>query len=331
MRRECRSTRRPKDGRRAASGATPPSTRTTRPACTARSARPRTGPRRTPGTATGPTAKAGRTRPARARPPGAPSGRAHSPFDAGATFDAPRVPVRAWRGRAARPGAEDPPVLGPGGGPAAVYGAGPGWPWRPRRSRWPRWSRRPGWRGPAVRGGREGQAQGRLVAALDLEEGARRHRRRVRGVHPRPGRRLLVPVAQRGHSRPRSPPTYQNHDRLLQRRQDGHGHDRHVDRQDLTYQPDPEEPAERGDLRRGPNFCTEGGISPTGILRAAYDDLTAAAAPRGGSTITQEFVRNYYSEACRHPADGEQEDQGDLHRAEAGRRRSPSTWILRTT
>ena len=43
------------------------------------------------------------------------------------------------------------------------------------------------------------------------------------------------------------------------------------------------------------NFWTEGGISPTGILRAAYHDLTSSGgSPNGGSTITQEFVRNYY-------------------------------------
>ena len=44
-------------------------------------------------------------------------------------------------------------------------------------------------------------------------------------------------------------------------------------------------------------FWTEGGISPTGILRAAYEDVTGSsgASPQGGSTITQEFVRNYYA------------------------------------
>ncbi len=43
------------------------------------------------------------------------------------------------------------------------------------------------------------------------------------------------------------------------------------------------------------SFWTEGGISPTGILRAAYDDLTSSSGSlSGGSTITQEFVRNYY-------------------------------------
>jgi membrane peptidoglycan carboxypeptidase len=43
------------------------------------------------------------------------------------------------------------------------------------------------------------------------------------------------------------------------------------------------------------NFFNEGGVSPTGILRAAYDDLTGSGGSlQGGSTITQQFVRNYY-------------------------------------
>ena len=44
-------------------------------------------------------------------------------------------------------------------------------------------------------------------------------------------------------------------------------------------------------------FWTEGGISPTGILRAAYNDLTSSGGSlSGGSTITQQFVRNYYQD-----------------------------------
>ena len=43
------------------------------------------------------------------------------------------------------------------------------------------------------------------------------------------------------------------------------------------------------------NFWHEGGISPTGILRAAYYDLTSSGGSlQGGSTITQQLVRNYY-------------------------------------
>ena len=44
------------------------------------------------------------------------------------------------------------------------------------------------------------------------------------------------------------------------------------------------------------NFFNEGGISPTGIIRAAYEDATGNdGSLQGGSTITQEFVRQYYS------------------------------------
>jgi membrane peptidoglycan carboxypeptidase len=44
------------------------------------------------------------------------------------------------------------------------------------------------------------------------------------------------------------------------------------------------------------SFMTEGGVSPTGIVRAAWDDLTGSGGSlSGGSTITQEFVRQYYA------------------------------------
>jgi len=44
------------------------------------------------------------------------------------------------------------------------------------------------------------------------------------------------------------------------------------------------------------NFFNEGGISPTGIVRAAYGDVRGSnGSLQGGSTITQEFVRQYYS------------------------------------
>jgi membrane peptidoglycan carboxypeptidase len=42
------------------------------------------------------------------------------------------------------------------------------------------------------------------------------------------------------------------------------------------------------------HFYNEGGISPTGIIRAAIADLTSGQVQQGGSTITQELVRNYY-------------------------------------
>jgi membrane peptidoglycan carboxypeptidase len=42
------------------------------------------------------------------------------------------------------------------------------------------------------------------------------------------------------------------------------------------------------------SFYTEGGVSPAGILRAAYEDVSGGTF-QGGSTITQQFVRQYYA------------------------------------
>jgi membrane peptidoglycan carboxypeptidase len=42
------------------------------------------------------------------------------------------------------------------------------------------------------------------------------------------------------------------------------------------------------------SYYTEGGVSPTGIVRAAYEDVSGGTF-QGGSTITQQFVRQYYA------------------------------------
>ena len=47
-------------------------------------------------------------------------------------------------------------------------------------------------------------------------------------------------------------------------------------------------------------FYTEGGVSPKGMMRAAYEDVfnsggSSGGSLQGGSTITQQFVRNYYA------------------------------------
>ena len=70
-----------------------------------------------------------------------------------------------------------------------------------------------------------------------------------------------------------------------------------VDRQDLTINQIPKGLQDAVISAEDRGFWTEGGISPTGILRAAYEDVTggSGASPQGGSTITQEFVRNYYA------------------------------------
>ena len=67
-----------------------------------------------------------------------------------------------------------------------------------------------------------------------------------------------------------------------------------TDRQDLTYSQIPMMLQDAVVSAEDKNFWTEGGISPTGILRAAFHDVTNGGDLNGGSTITQEFVRNYY-------------------------------------
>jgi membrane peptidoglycan carboxypeptidase len=42
-------------------------------------------------------------------------------------------------------------------------------------------------------------------------------------------------------------------------------------------------------------FYTEGGISVTGLLRSAYDDVFGSGGLQGGSTITMQYAKNYYT------------------------------------
>ncbi|HXZ70656.1 MAG TPA: transglycosylase domain-containing protein, partial [Streptosporangiaceae bacterium] len=69
-----------------------------------------------------------------------------------------------------------------------------------------------------------------------------------------------------------------------------------VDRQLLLYNQIPPVLRNAVVAAEDKNFWHEGGISPTGILRAAYYDLTNSGGNlQGGSTITQQLVRNYYA------------------------------------
>jgi membrane peptidoglycan carboxypeptidase len=43
------------------------------------------------------------------------------------------------------------------------------------------------------------------------------------------------------------------------------------------------------------NFMNEGGISITGLLRSAYEDVAGNGNLQGGSTITMQYAKNYYS------------------------------------
>ena len=69
-----------------------------------------------------------------------------------------------------------------------------------------------------------------------------------------------------------------------------------VDRQKLLYSQIPAVLRNAVVAAEDKNFWHEGGISPGGILRAAYYDLTSSGGNlQGGSTITQQLVRNYYA------------------------------------
>jgi membrane peptidoglycan carboxypeptidase len=69
-----------------------------------------------------------------------------------------------------------------------------------------------------------------------------------------------------------------------------------ISRQDLTYSQIPQVMQNAILAAEDRNFWHEGGISPTGILRALYYDLRSSGGSlQGGSTITQELVKNYYA------------------------------------
>jgi membrane peptidoglycan carboxypeptidase len=67
-----------------------------------------------------------------------------------------------------------------------------------------------------------------------------------------------------------------------------------TDRQVVSYQQIPTEIIDSVLSAEDRNFFNEGGVSPTSILRAAYEDTLGGGDFQGGSTITQQFVRNFY-------------------------------------
>jgi membrane peptidoglycan carboxypeptidase len=69
-----------------------------------------------------------------------------------------------------------------------------------------------------------------------------------------------------------------------------------TNRQELSYNQIPQRVINAVLAAEDRNFFHEGGISPEGIVRAAYEDTKGNdGSVQGGSTITQQFVRNYYS------------------------------------
>ena len=76
---------------------------------------------------------------------------------------------------------------------------------------------------------------------------------------------------------------------------------------------------QRGAGRRGPELLQRGRhLAHRHQCGPPSTDLTGSdGSLQGGSTITQEFVRQYYA-GHRHPADGQPQDQGDLRGHEGG-------------
>ena len=73
-----------------------------------------------------------------------------------------------------------------------------------------------------------------------------------------------------------------------------------TDRQLLQYNQIPPTVRDAVVAAEDRGFYTEGGVSPRGIMRAAYEDVfnsggSGGGSLQGGSTITQQFVRNYYA------------------------------------
>jgi membrane peptidoglycan carboxypeptidase len=67
-----------------------------------------------------------------------------------------------------------------------------------------------------------------------------------------------------------------------------------TDRQVVSYQQIPTAVIDSVLSAEDRNFFNEGGVSPTSILRAAWEDTLGGGDFQGGSTITQQFVRNFY-------------------------------------
>ena len=67
-----------------------------------------------------------------------------------------------------------------------------------------------------------------------------------------------------------------------------------TDRQVVSYQQIPPQIIDSVLSAEDRNFFNEGGVSPTAIVRAAWEDTLGGGNFQGGSTITQQFVRNYY-------------------------------------
>jgi membrane peptidoglycan carboxypeptidase len=69
-----------------------------------------------------------------------------------------------------------------------------------------------------------------------------------------------------------------------------------VDRQLLTPNQIPTVMTQAMTAAEDRHFYTEGGVSMTGLLRSAYDDVFGNGNLQGGSTITMQYAKNYYDD-----------------------------------
>jgi penicillin-binding protein 1A len=74
------------------------------------------------------------------------------------------------------------------------------------------------------------------------------------------------------------------------------------------------------------NFYSHGGVDPSAIIRAGFKDLLAGSAVQGGSTITQQLVRNLYR---TDPHDNIQRKLKEAHWANELESEHSKDWILR--
>ena len=159
---------------------------------------------------------------------------------------------------------------------------------------------------PAATGRRRRRPQAAQAEAEEAEAGAggdrpvgaRADLDRLRDAH---GRRERPALARQRGPVPGSPQlrALPARPRLPQARSGQLPADREADRQPQPHPGqrgrDLAQPQERGDRDRGPPLLQHHGVDYTGIARALSQDVLRRRAAQGGSTITQQFVKNALS------------------------------------
>ena len=154
--------------------------------------------------------------------------------------------------------------------------------------------------GPAARAARAGRSRAASARAAGGGTGPGRRRSPSAAacarLRARALRRLRVPVGQRDDPDRAGQRELPEHGRLLQRRQDRHGHYRHGQPAGPDLQPDPEarcrtRSSRRRTARSGPRAASR---RPASSARPTTTSPSSGGSLSGGSTITQEFVRGYY-------------------------------------